>query len=102
MRGHKQNVSREEKLKIAQFLLENIKHGTPIKDKINQAATEFGLSRKFISNIWAAARKQISEGNALMFNDNVQGPHNDGFDMDTERLKNLSFQKRSTYRRIAQ
>ncbi|KAL8464038.1 hypothetical protein ACS0TY_033824 [Phlomoides rotata] len=92
MRGGKLNLSVELKTMILQFLLENNQEGTLLKGKMIEVIAEFGVSRRSVSNIWTAAKKKKTK---------VRGAHKDRYALDTEMLKAIPFQKRSTYRRIA-
>ncbi|KAL8556330.1 hypothetical protein ACS0TY_003950 [Phlomoides rotata] len=101
MKTKKPNLTKEEKTLIAQILLEHISDGTLTKGKISEAALVFGLSRRTVGKIWAAAKSLLSEGKPVIFNETKYANHKDMYVLDIELLKSIPLQKRTSYRRIA-
>ncbi|XP_057775179.1 uncharacterized protein LOC130994163 [Salvia miltiorrhiza] len=76
----RKDLSTFERASIIQFLLEDIKEGKVARGKIAAAVTRWSSSRSTINQIWAAAKKQIQQG---------------------ELIASLDLSKRSTIRRLA-
>ncbi|KAL8542204.1 hypothetical protein ACS0TY_003170 [Phlomoides rotata] len=89
-----------EKLLIAQFLISNNTNGHG--GKLDEAAASFGVCRRTVQNVWAAAKKTIKESVPMLFKSKKLGVQKPGKSvLDNEQMKVIPFAKRSTIRRLS-
>ncbi|KAL6586047.1 hypothetical protein OROMI_002691 [Orobanche minor] len=61
MVGKKPNLINDERNTIVHFLLHNCTNGKPNRGRMKEAATKYGVTRRIVSYLWAAAKKQMEQ-----------------------------------------
>ncbi|XP_042051289.1 uncharacterized protein LOC121796523 [Salvia splendens] len=87
---------------IAQRLLQLSHEGKVAYGGFVKTAKAFGVSRKTVHRIWAEASNQIQLGVPVSIQDRVRGyKRSDRVQIDSNRVRALSFLERSTIRKLA-
>ncbi|XP_057803540.1 uncharacterized protein LOC131018859 [Salvia miltiorrhiza] len=96
------NLSNQDRNKIVQFLLANLKNGKPRYGVMKEAATIFNSSQRNITRLWAAAKKQKESGQQIYLSSAKPGAaRRKRVTVDIELIQSLELHKRSTIRRLA-
>ncbi|XP_057810276.1 uncharacterized protein LOC131024755 [Salvia miltiorrhiza] len=98
----RKDLSNGERNTIVQFLLQDSKNGKPKRGKIQEAIVKFGSSRRTVSRLWAAAKKQQERGKHIhSASMKIHRPHRKRVQIDLELISSLELSKRSTIRSLA-
>ncbi|XP_057811740.1 uncharacterized protein LOC131025976 [Salvia miltiorrhiza] len=100
--ARRKDLSTFERAAIIQFLLEDSKKGKPSRGKIAAAITKWSSSRSTINRVWAAAKKQIQQGEVISsISRKIHRPRQKRVQLDLQLIASLDLSKRSTIRRLA-
>ncbi|XP_057802835.1 uncharacterized protein LOC131018131 [Salvia miltiorrhiza] len=96
------NLSTQERNKIVQFLLSNLKNGKPRYGAMKEVSSLFNSSQRTITRLWAAAKKQKKNGEEIYLRSAKPGAaKRKRVTVDIELIQSLELHKRSTIRRLA-
>ncbi|XP_057790781.1 uncharacterized protein LOC131007886 [Salvia miltiorrhiza] len=96
------DLSNQDRNKIVQYLLANLKNGKPRYGAMKEAASLFNTSQRTITRLWAAAKKQKENGQEIyLANAKPGATRKKRIQVDIELIQSLDLQKRSTIRRLA-
>ncbi|XP_057809045.1 uncharacterized protein LOC131023517 [Salvia miltiorrhiza] len=96
------NLSNQERNRIVQYLLQNLKNGKPRKGAMKEAVSVFKSSKRTVSRLWAAAKKQQDKGEQIYLTSaKPNAPRRKRVHVDIELIQSLELHKRSTIRRLA-
>ena len=103
-KNKRKDLTEEEKIEIANYLLLNIHDGKIRHGAINDAASKFGLHRNIISLIWAKMKPKIGEGVTnfdFSSRKRASGRKPKNWGKVLEKMKKIPFNKRSTLRSLS-
>ncbi|XP_057779892.1 uncharacterized protein LOC130998492 [Salvia miltiorrhiza] len=96
------NLSNQERNRIVQYLLQNLKNGKPRKGAMKEAVSIFNSSKRTVTRLWAAAKKQHDKGDQIYLTSaKPNAPRRKRVHVDIELIQSLELHKRSTIRRLA-
>ncbi|XP_057792995.1 uncharacterized protein LOC131009597 [Salvia miltiorrhiza] len=95
------NLSNQERNRIVQYRLQNLKNGKPRSGAMKEAVTIFKSSKRTVTRLWAAAKKQQDKGKQIYLTSaKPNAPRRNRVHVDLELIQSLDLQKRSTIRRL--
>ncbi|KAL8472906.1 hypothetical protein ACS0TY_029940 [Phlomoides rotata] len=86
---------------MSHFLLLNNTNGSVHHGKVKGAATSFGVCKRTVHNVWKTTKSQISQGIPVVITAMKGKPKKKHLHLDIETMKQITFEKRSTMRRLA-
>ncbi|XP_057808852.1 uncharacterized protein LOC131023326 [Salvia miltiorrhiza] len=100
--ARRKDLSSFERAAILQFLLEGSKSGKPGRGKLTAAVQKWKSSRRTISRLWAAAKKQKDRGEVIScLSKKPSNPRRKCVEIDLGLIASIDLTKRSTIRRLA-
>ncbi|XP_057770912.1 uncharacterized protein LOC130990701 [Salvia miltiorrhiza] len=100
--ARRKDLSSFERASIIQFLLQGSKDGKPGRGKMSAAVQKWSSSRRTISRLWAAAKKQSESGEVISsLSKKMLRPRRKLVELDLHLIASLDLSKRSTIRRLA-